>query len=214
MLQIANDTLPQSILSYIAFRVALRRTMHTLEESGFDWTADDVPGNGAYLVEVPFLREVPLQVQVELLAETWERHLSDVKFVASLVDESVLYAACEFTASLVEHAPHLIAPCLRGGPLDVAVPVDHHLASELRGLYLRLSNEGDFLLMNQLLDLTPDDAADWKQRLGMDEGRLQELFDALGRWHVAPKLLTHLQGLVSEDELPRLSQLLRVSIPA
>lgn len=208
MLQIANDSLPQSLLSYIPFRVSLRHLMASLSEMGTDGTLPPPPAATGYLAEVPFLRETSLAVQLDLLAETWDLHLSPELTSASLVHESVIYAACEFTALLAEQHPERITWALRGGPLDVTVPVDHALATELRQLYLRLSNDGDFLLISQLLDLPPDEAADWKERLGMDPARLEDLFEILGRWHPSTELIGNLQGLVSLQEVPQLSRLL------
>jgi len=214
MLQIATDTLPQSLLSYVAFRVALRQTAEALSHQGSAlWESGDQSGHN-YLSEVPFLKEVPPQVQLDLLAETWDRHISRETYTASLVDEAVVYAVCEFTAQLAEHDPERITWCLRGGPLDVTVPVDHQLAAELRALYLNLSNEGDFLLISQFLDLPPEEASEWKARLGLDENRLSQLFDIVGRWHPTPELLGNLQGLVNVGEAQRLARLLRVPIPA
>lgn len=214
MLQIATDTLPQSLLSYVAFRVALRQTAEALSHQGSALWESTAQSGHDFLAEVPFLKEVPPQIQLDLLAETWDRHISRETFTASLVDEAVVYAVCEFTAQLAEHDPERITWCLRGGPLDVTVPVDHHLSAELRALYLNLSNEGDFLLISQFLDLPPDEASDWKSRLGLDEARIGTLFDVVGRWHPTPELLGNLQGLVSVGEAPRLARLLRVPIPA
>ena len=47
-----------------------------------------------YLAEVPFLEHVPLQVQVDLLAETWNRHRQTELIEASLLDAAIVYAAC------------------------------------------------------------------------------------------------------------------------
>lgn len=214
MLQIATDSLPQSLLSYVAFRVALRQTAEALSHRGSAlWESGDVTHH-SYLAEVPFLKEVPPQVQLDLLAETWDRHVAKETISATLVDESVVYAVCEFTAQLAEHDPERVTWCLRGGPIDVTVPVDHHLSAELRAIYLNLSNEGDFLLISQFLDLPPEESSDWKQRLGMDESRIGSLFEVLSRWHPSPELLGNLQGLVSVGEAQRLARLLRVPIPA
>lgn len=209
MLQIADDLLPQSLLTYVAFRVALRETVDRLaaERQG---RCDFPPG---YLAEVPFLREVAMPVQLDLLAATWDRHMSRHRRAATLLDESVVYAACEFTAALLEREPQVLLQRLRGGPLDLAVPLDHALAADLRHVYLKLSNDGDFLLIGQLLDLPPEDAHDWKQRLGIDVARVEPLFDALGRWHPAPELIGNLHGLVTAAEAQHLSQLLVATCP-
>jgi hypothetical protein len=206
MLQIADDLLPQSLLSYVAFRVALRETVHRCYRED----AEPRPG---FLAEVPFLRETAPAVQFDLLAATWDRHVSRKTHIATLLDESVLYAASEFAAGLAERQPDRVTWALRGGPLDVTVPVDHALAEELRGLYLKLSNDGDFLLIGQLLDLPPEEAADWKAKLGIATERVEPLFDPLGRWHPSPDLVGNLHGLVSVSEAQHLSKLLRVPCP-
>lgn len=213
MLRIAHDLLPQSLLSYVAFRVAARQTIETLSSSGPEGAGEEGELS-ACLGQVPFLREVALPVQLDLLAETWDRHLSPRVFEATLLDESVVYAACELAASLVTRDPERITWALRGGPIDVSIVVDEFLESELRRLYLRLSNDGDFLLISQLLDFAPEESADWKVRLGLDAGRLETLFEVLGRWHASPELVGNLRGLVSIEEAQQLARLLGVSLPA
>lgn len=214
MLRIAHDLLPQSLLSYVAFRVAARQTMDTLSQYGPEGRPDDPADLSACLGQIPFLREVALPVQLDLLAETWDRHLAPRVFEATLLDESMVYAACELAANLVLHEPERITWALRGGPIDVSIAVDEFLASELRSLYLRLSNDGDFLLISQLLDFDPEESADWKERLGLDAGCLESLFDVLGRWHASPELVGNLRGLVSIAEAGQLARLLGVSLPA
>jgi hypothetical protein len=210
MLQIADDVLPQTLLSYVAFRVALRETADRLVRDPHE----DADPRSGYLAEVPFLRDAALAVQLDLLAESWDRHMSRKTHLASLLDESVVYAACEFAAILCEQQPERVTWCLRGGPLDVTVPVDATLAGELRSLYLRLSNDGDFLLIGQLLDLPPEEAAEWKEKLGIHPDRIEPLFDILGRWHASSDLVGNLHGLVSVTEAHQLSKLLRVPCPA
>jgi hypothetical protein len=210
MLRIADDLLPQSLLSYVAFRVALRETADRLCRDRLD-NAEPEPG---YLAEVPFLKEVAVAVQLDLLAETWDRHVARTTHLASLLDESVLYATCEFAAGMAERHPERVTWSLRGGPLDLTVPVDNALATELRGLYLNLSNDGDFLLIGQLLDLPPEDSCEWKQRLGIDAARVEPLFDALGRFHASAEFVGNLHGLVSVSEAHALSKLLHVPCPA
>ncbi len=213
MLRIAHDYLPQSILSYVAFRIAYRLTAATQEEHGVDWLpAGDAPA--AYLCEVPLLREVSLPVQLELLSETWDRHLSASDLEGSLLDESVIYAACEFAARVCEYDPALVTWSLRGGPIDVTVPADDLLASELRNLYLRLTNDGDFLLISQFLDLPPDEARAWKRRLGLNDDQLTLLFEPLERWRVSAEVLGNFRGLVSVREAHWLARLLGVAVPA
>ena len=108
-----------------------------------------------FLTEVPFLRAVPPHVQLDLLAETWCKHASTEKFVANLVDESVIYAACETSARIVEQEPHVITRYLAGGPQQVSPKADSLLAGELRALHLNLASDGDFLMISQFEDMPP-----------------------------------------------------------
>lgn len=210
MLHIAHEPLPQSLLSYVAFRVALRATWDALSEQSPEEARFDDAEHAGYLAEVPFLRGTTLAVQLDVLARTWSRHLQAESIAGDLLDESVVFAVCEFAAGLAEQKPERITWGLRGGPLDVSVPVDSFLASELRGLYLKLSNEGDFLLVSQFLDFPPDEAREWKQRLGIDERELEALFDTLGQNSASPEILSNLRSLTTEEETARLGRLLRV----
>ena len=214
MLKIADTLVPQSLLSYVAFRVAARETIETIATLGLDGTPDPTDLTCAYLSEIPFLREVALPVQLEVLAGTWDRHFSPEVFEGTLLDESVLYAACELTATLAEQSPERITRALRGGPLDVTLVIDHQLASELRGIYLHLPNDGDFLLISQLLDFPPEECADWKERLGLSDSRLDCLFELLGRWYVQPEMIGCFRGLVGLGELQPIAKALGVTSPA
>lgn len=212
MIRVAHDVLPQNLLSYVAFRVAFRDTFDRFALlQRFDRQYDECYG---YLCEVPFLREVPPHVQLDLLASLWKRHLHRETYIADLVDEAVIYALCEATATIVEKHPPLITECLRGGPLDVVLPVDHFLASEIRGLYLNLSNQGDFLLISQFLDLDPARGNPLKEEMGLCPEDEQALFDVLAQWHISPRFAHHLQGLLTEAEIARVANLLRVPCPA
>jgi hypothetical protein len=211
MLRICDDILPQSLLSYVAFRAAFRETFERLA-LWKQFEKDPVETFG-YLCEVPFLREVAPHVQLDLLAATWSKHLHRKPLPANLVDESVVYAACETAAQLVETDPEVFAGYLRGGPFDVGIPVDHFLAAELRNLYLNLSNEGDFLLIGQFLDLEPDDANPLKEQMGLSESAVEVMYDALARWHLSPQFLENLRGLLTEAETARVAALLHVPCP-
>jgi hypothetical protein len=208
MLKIQQSPLPQSLLSYVAFRVAFRETFDSLSLHTRCLSRPSTPYG--YLCEVPFLQEVAPAVQLDLLASTWHKHLSREVFCADLVDESVIYSVCEMTARFVEQSPELVVKMLRGGPLDLAVPLDAYLARELRLLYLELPNDGDFLLISQFLDLDPDEAFDQKLQIGVDPGRMTPMFDVLGRWHASPEMTRRLKGLLTEAETARVASILRV----
>jgi hypothetical protein len=212
MLRICDDILPQSLLSYVAFRVAFRETFERLA-LWKQFEKEPLEPYG-FLCEVPFLKEVAPHIQLDLLAATWHKHLGRSTVAADLVDESVVYAACETSAQLVETDPAVFAGYLRGGPFDVGIPVDHFLAAELRNLYLNLSNEGDFLLIGQFLDVEPDDARPLKQQMGLTDDAVDVMYQALSRWHLSPQFVENLRGLLTEAEMTRVASLLHVPCPA
>ena len=100
MLTISTDTLPQSSLSYVAFRVAFLETLErmTLAQQMGAHEAECL----GFLTEVPFLKATAPHVQLDALAETWCKHMSDDPFDATLVDEAVVYAVCETASRIVE----------------------------------------------------------------------------------------------------------------
>lgn len=200
MLTISTDTLPQNCLSYLAFRAAFQETLERIALANQVGEAEDGFG---YLTEVPFLRSIPPHVQLDLLAETWSKHVSCQPFEANLVDESVVYAVCETSARIVEQEPVVFFRYLIGGPLDVEIVPDHFLASELRGLHVNLSNEGDFLMISQFEDMDPEEARQLKQQFGIDEAKLNVMFAVLGLWTMSADFLERLQGLLTKHEIVR-----------
>ncbi|MCA9042013.1 MAG: hypothetical protein KDA65_16790 [Planctomycetaceae bacterium] len=211
MIKIANETLPQSCLCYLAFRIAFMETLERIILA--DQIAERNLRHFGYLTEVPFLQAVPPHVQLDLLAETWAKHSSEDPNEASLVDESVIYAACETAAMVVDRDPSAVSRFLKQGPLDVAVEADNFLASELRALHLNLGNEGDFLMISQFEDMPPREAAYMKEKFGLDNDRLEAMFDVLGRWNLSPNFLSNLENLMSEKEIARVAFDLNIKHP-
>lgn len=202
MLSISGDHLPSSGLVYLAFRVSFQET---LERIVLSRQVDDGNEIYGYLTEVPFLQGVAPHVQIDLLADTWNRHCDPKKHEATLVDESVIYAVCETAARVTEEDPNIITHSLITGPSQVSIQVDSFLAGEFRNLHLSLANEGDFLLVSQFEDLNPDDALSLKQQFNLKPERTEPMYDVLGRWHIAPNLAERLVGLITERELVRTS---------
>ncbi len=201
MLQISTDILPQTCLSYVAFRVSFQETLERIALS--HQVGSDGMGCFGYLTEVPFLQGVAPHVQLDLLAETWAKHVSSEPFDATLVDESVVYAACETAARLADQEPDEFQRMLAGGPLDVEIAADHQLASELRNLHLNLPSEGDFLLISQFEDLPPEAARERKQEFGIEEQKLESMFDVLGLWTMSADFLNNIDGLLIDREIVR-----------
>lgn len=201
MITIANDSLPQTFLSYIAFRVAFFDTLERIIlAQQFDGAYDKSFG---FLTEVPFLQHVPPHVQLDLLVEAWQRHLSPEHHKATMLDEAIIYAICEATAKAVEDEPVMVKRFLKKGPMSVNLVVDHHLASELRSLHLKLSNEGDFLLISQFQDLPAEEALELKERFNFPIERAEVMFDILGRWYVGSEFGSNCAQLLSPEEIER-----------
>ena len=200
MLLIAGERLPRSDLTYLAFRVAFQETLERIVLSRQVADGNEVFG---FLTEVPFLSGVAPHVQLDLLGDTWSRHCSRRRHHATLIDESVVYAVCETAARIAGDEPTVITHCMITGPKSCSVEVDGFLPGELRNLHLSLANEGDFLLISQFEDLEPDESADLKDQFRLDLKRLEEMFDALGRWYVEPHLTPRLDGLLTEREAQR-----------
>jgi len=79
---------------YLAFRLAVEDTLSDIElQQDLD---DDQDFPLGFLTEVPILEQVPLHVQVDLLAETWNRHRQNQLIEASLLDAAVVFAAFLF----------------------------------------------------------------------------------------------------------------------
>jgi hypothetical protein len=206
MLTISTDVLPRGCLSYAAFRVAFQDTFERIvlaKQVG----VDDC-GVFGYLTEVPFLRGVPPHVQLDLLAETWSKHIADESIQANLVDESVIYAACETAARIAERDSAAFDRFLEGGPGTFEPIALEALAADLRAIHLNLACEGDFLLISQFEDIDPDESRRLKRRFRLDEARLESMFDVLGRWHHSADFVKNLSGLLSSREAQRTARTL------
>jgi hypothetical protein len=208
MLKICQTPLPQTWLSYIAFRVAFGETFGQLSLN-LHFGGDDSQPFG-YLCEVPFLQEVAPAVQLDLLTATWQKHHSEEEHQSNLLDESVIYAACETTARLVETEPDSVVEILQRGPVASTVAVDPYLAREVRTLYLQLPSEADFLIISQYLDMDPDRAIKSQLEIGIDPKQKGPLFDALGRWHVQPQMTSRLGGLLTDHEATQVAATLKL----
>ncbi|MDA1018089.1 MAG: hypothetical protein O3A00_26985 [Planctomycetota bacterium] len=202
MLRINTDILPQTCLTYLAFRVSFRETYERILLAR--QVNEEAEGFG-FLTEVPFLKAVPPHVQLDLLAETWKKHSGRRRSNASLVDESVVYAACETAARIVDDEPQMISHFLDSGPTEFTLAVDRSLSAQLRSLHLNLSNEGDFLLISQFEDTHPDEARWLKDEFELDNARFESMFEVLGRWHFSPDFDANLKLLLTDREIARIA---------
>ena len=208
MLTVCDTAVPQTDVAYIAFRVAFFETLERIT------LADQVGLTGdrcfGFLTEVPFLRAVPPQVQLDLLLETWSRHHDHHPHQATLGDESVLYAVCETAARIVSVEPQTARRYVRSGLREVHHDFDPRLADTLQALHLSLPNEGDFLLISQFQDMPPHEAIPIKHKFGMSLPACDVMFEMLSRWHISREFAKNSAGLLSANELARVLIALRV----
>lgn len=202
MLRINTDILPQTCLTYLAFRVSFRETYERILLAR--QVKEEAEGFG-FLTEVPFLKAVPPHVQLDLLAATWKKHSVRRRNIATLVDESVVYAVCETAARIVDDEPQMISHYLANGPSQFNIAADRSLSAQLRSLHLNLSNEGDFLLISQFEDTHPDEASWLKDEFELDEARFESMFEVLGRWHFSPGFDSNLKLLLTDREIARIA---------
>ena len=203
MLSIGLTPLPRTPITYLAIRLAILETgeqMAMAEQAG---TLDDRPLG--FLTEVPYLRRVAPQVQIDLALDVWARHVSPKSVRGRLIDEAVIYAACETAARLIEQDADTAARLLNGGPIAHYPPLTESLADRLRRLHLELDNDGDFLLVSQFEDVSPDDAEPLKSKFGLTGSRVDELFDAVARWRMEADWPQRAAGLLDSRERTRLA---------
>ena len=189
--------LPQTDLTYAAFRLAVIDTLIQIE------MAQQAPGGPepvGYLDEVPVLAAVAPAVQVDLLADTWARHRSAEPHRASLLDAAVIYAACQTAARIVEEQPELAGSHLATGPLACDLPIDRGLPERFQSLFESFWSDVDFLTLEHLADTDPAKAGRIKKVMGISNNQIKKLEAALGRFHARPQVLTRLEGLLTEPE--------------
>lgn len=203
MLKICNDLVTDSEIAYLAFRLAFRDTLERMllaEQAGFE-------GDAAfgYLTEVPFLRNVPSQVQIDLLAQTWSRLVQAEAIVGSLVDESVIYAACETAARLIGADRPTAERLAADGPRNALLPPTPAAIQQIHAVHLDLSNEGNFLLISQFQDIPPTEARILKAKFGLPEAACESMFDVLGEWRASAEFGKNAAGLLTPREIRRAS---------
>jgi len=191
--------LPQNDLAYTAFRLALQETLSDIQlHLDLDEEPDAPTG---YLADVPFLQQVSLPVQVDLLAATWARHRSPALGEASLLDAAIVYAACMTAGRITDDIPDVAAAMLRGGPRKVGPKIVRRASYRLEEMFEAFWDDRDFLLIDQWQDLPPDHAGYLKEFLGIPDVALEPMYEALQRWQVSPELAANLTGLLTEAEI-------------
>jgi len=195
--------LPQNDLAYLAFRLALRDTLSDID-TYLDLEEEPDPPVG-YLTEVPFLEQVPLQVQVDLLADAWARHRKPELIEASLLDAAVVFAACVTAGRVIDDMPDVAVTMLRDGPQQVSARIIHRASFRLEEMFEVFWDDQDFLMINEWQDLHPDHAQYLKEVMRLPDEAIEPMYEALRRWRVSPDLAANLEGLLTEAEMHRTS---------
>ncbi|NLX99707.1 MAG: hypothetical protein GXY83_26725 [Rhodopirellula sp.] len=190
--------LPQSDLAYVAFRLALQETLTDIEIHDLEEEPDYPVG---YLSEVPFLEQVPLPVQVDLLADTWARHRKPDLVEASLLDAAIVYTACETAGRIINDSPEVAVAWLHDGPRKVPSRIIKRASHQLEELFDEFWDDRDFLLIEQFQDLSPDHARYIKTMLRLPDEVIEPMYAALERWNVSPHVAANLVGLLANAEI-------------
>jgi len=191
--------LPQSDLAYMAFRLALQDTLSDIELY-LDLQEEPDPPVG-YLTQVPFLEQVPLQIQVDLLADAWARHCRPEPTEASLLDAAVVYAVCMTAGRVTDEMPEVAVVMLRDGPRKVNARIIHRASYRLRGMFEAFWDDLDFLMIDEWQDLSPDYARRVKEFMRLPDEVLEPMYDALRRWRMSPDVAANLEGLLTGSEV-------------
>jgi hypothetical protein len=196
MLTYFGDVLPQGRLAYIAFRLAAMSALVDIDKADLHEEGDEPPGFLGF--HVPLLRQVPVGVQLELLSETWAKHRAPEPVPATLLDEAVLYAACETAADLAEEE-EWCRVLLRRGPRRVKVTA--RTPDQLLELFYEFWGDTDWTLIEAYQDVSPERMRALLDVLDVDEGDVRQFYDALGRGRVSPALAGNLEGLLTPAEV-------------
>ena len=191
--------LPHSDLAYLAFRLAIQEALSDIELA-LDMEEEPEPPIG-YLAEVPFLQQVPLPVQVDLLAETWARHYNAEPIEASLLDAAVVYAACRTAGRIAADEPEVAVAMFRSGPRSLTARILHRASYRLDDLFEEFWDDHDFLMIEDWQDLPPDQATRLKELMRLPDEEIEPMYAALERWRVSPEVAGNLAGLMTDAEI-------------
>ena len=210
MITFSAKSLPFSEQVYIAFRTALLETEERLALAHqIDLT--DHSGFG-YLTQVPFLKYVAPQVQIDLLLDFWNRYLARERYTSDYLDESIVYSVCETAANIIRSQPGVAERIIDAGPLTCPFSPSAKFADEIQKLHLDFVGNGHFLMLSQFQDMTPSEAAELKKEFGITDEDSERMFDALSRWNVSTEVEGRSVGLLTEHEAGRISELLKLSM--
>jgi len=199
-------SLPQNDLAYVGFRLAALETLCQMDACHGLGDEDDY--DFGYLTEVPLLAEVVPAVQVDLLAAVWRRHQDPAPHAASLLDAAVVYAAFRAAGRMIHDQYDLARRWLKDGPKRVRCRLGERTPDKLHDLFFDFWDDVDFLSLEELQDLAPPDAHTVRELMGLPDGEVEEIQEALGRARPSPAVVENLVGLLNEDEIQGFARVL------
>ncbi|HSG71081.1 MAG TPA: hypothetical protein VLA12_11735 [Planctomycetaceae bacterium] len=199
-------SVPRIELTYLACRIAF---LETQERIVLARQFPETPQEGfGYLTEVPFLREVSPEVQLDLLARAWERCSTDNTPPFSMLEESILFAACERAVwCLGCEESDVIERHLGSGPVSLAGRSRNEWQTLLQMYQFDVSPMADFLLLDELADLSPEEAECARTDWGISREQTDPMFDVLSEWRSSPGMHDRLAGLLTPGEIETVREL-------
>ena len=182
---------PQNDLSYLAFLVTAFRNLHQVQlayDAAQLFSQRHEPQG--FLDEVPILADLPLSIQIDLLAEVWARHNAKRVYRASLLDGAVLYAACREAADTFGVDSGLVRIYLKGATRDLDLRLDRWTYHHLRTIYQRWWGTFDPGRVHSSLVLE-----DYPPRMVEPLEAARELIE------LSPNLEKNLGGLLNPDQI-------------
>jgi hypothetical protein len=145
------------------------------------------------------------------LADTWSKHYTPGPKGASLLDAAVVYAAFTTAGRLIDDMPDVAIAMLRLGPREPDPRIIKRASHRLSEMFEEFWDDRDFLIIDDWQDWPPERAQFVKDRLRLPDEVLEPMFEALGRWKVAPDIAQRLEGLMTETEIQMALPLLTAS---
>jgi hypothetical protein len=195
-----DSLLPQNELVYIAFRLCFFDVATDIDVT--KGTEDEDEQFGFLHNQVPFFRDVPPIVQLDLLASLWAKHRHPNIQEIYLAEAAVLYAICHDAGRIaVEWLELDLSGPLDGGPVTVTCRATDQIREELDELFDHFWDDEDFLMVGDSPDREPFSERLGTFVLGIPKEWIDEMFAVLGRAKPGPEMLRNLRGLLTDKEI-------------
>jgi hypothetical protein len=194
--------LPQTDLVYVAFRICCYDLLTELETEAVLGVSEFDEGSYGFLTCMPMFEAVAPVVQLDLLASVWARHHSPMVQPADLLDAAVLWAIFNDAGRIGRDVwDGDLSVVLEEGPRPVSMTMNESLVEQWQMLFEEFWDDVDFLCLEEMLDMPPDEARAMRRLLGIPEAWVDEMLAVLNRTRASGAILKHLRGLLSDAEI-------------